>query len=131
MRRWAVHELQFGENKHSSPLVKTIKFPEELSSKDLSGVQQNAEKLLCHFVRLKLEMDVDLRVGDTLFTNELRFAMQLRDDELEDAKFTQAPSSRSSKEGKDVSLRSSKEGSCSRISKGVGTLPSRTRSTLF
>jgi hypothetical protein len=76
LERWAVHDLQFADDSLAGVLVKTIKFPEELSSADLGEMLQTAEKLLARFVRMNVEMDVDLRSGDTLFPKDLQFAMQ-------------------------------------------------------
>jgi hypothetical protein len=76
LERWAVHDLQFAEDSLAGVLVKTIKFPEELSNADLGQMLQTAENLLARFVRMNVEMDVDLRLGDTLFPKDLQFAMQ-------------------------------------------------------
>jgi hypothetical protein len=75
LERWAVHGLQF-EDGLAGVLIKTIKFPEELSRMDLGQMLQTAEKLLPRFVLMTVEMDVDLRLGDTLFPKDLQFAMK-------------------------------------------------------
>lgn len=76
LERWAVHDLQFADDSLAGVLVKTIKFPEELSSVNLVEMLQSSKNLLDRFVRMNVEMDVDLRIGDTLFPKDLQFAMQ-------------------------------------------------------
>jgi hypothetical protein len=76
LERWAVHDLQFADDTLAGVLVKTIKFPEELCNDDLGEMLKTAEKLLDRFVRMNVEMDVDLRCGDTLFPKDLQFAMK-------------------------------------------------------
>jgi hypothetical protein len=76
LERWAVHDLPFADEGLAGVLVKTIKFQEELSCGALSELLQTTTSLLSLFVRLNVQMDVDLSSDDSLFPMDLQLAMQ-------------------------------------------------------
>jgi hypothetical protein len=76
IERWAVHDLPFASEELAGVRVKTIKFQEELDNDALRDMLQTTTGLLGQFVRLNMEMDVNLRPGDKLFPMDLQFAMQ-------------------------------------------------------
>jgi hypothetical protein len=76
IERWAVHDLPFACEAGCVALVKTIKFEEGLAGGALAEMLRTAAGFLQQFVRVNVEMDVDLRSGDALFPMDLQFAMQ-------------------------------------------------------
>jgi hypothetical protein len=75
IERWAVHDLPFASSENLA-LLKTIKFEESLGCAALAQMLRTTASFLGQFVRLNVEMDVDLSSGDALFPMDLQFAMQ-------------------------------------------------------
>ena len=77
IERWAAHDLPFSADPAcEGVLVKTVKFQEELGPDELCELMRTTVSLLGQFVRLNVEMDVNLRSGDYFFLMDLQFAMQ-------------------------------------------------------
>jgi hypothetical protein len=74
--RFAIHDLQFADRNLANILYKTIKFPMELGAEDLGAILVMAEKIFQQFGKQSVAMDVALRLGDSVFLNNLKFAMQ-------------------------------------------------------
>jgi hypothetical protein len=73
--RWALHDLQFADESLADTLYKTIQFPVDLSARDLREILVTAEKILHRFSQTNVAIDINLRLGDTEFLSDLKFAM--------------------------------------------------------